>query len=193
MEREATAPKTQLKILESSVDRLVYIAQYLKEELVEISEKELIDISENVQYNKGCSWKMVQKKMDSHDPELVSRAQEVMQEVMELAQRSASKLRKLQRRFDYLQSGSGAGSITEVRPGNLRMTTRPPSSLCKASALDRRLQTAQGQLAWAQQQEEFPRLTLRWGWNCQGDPCLLVASMRNGTFLFQHGIQHRPS
>jgi hypothetical protein len=158
MEREATATKTQLKILESSVDRLVYIAQYLKEELVEISEKELIDISENVQYNKGCSWKMVQKKMDSHDPELVSRVQEVMQEAMELAQRSASKLRKLQRRFDYLQSGLGTGSITEVRPGNLRMTTRPPISLCKASAMDRRLQTAQGQLAWEQQQEEFPEM-----------------------------------
>jgi hypothetical protein len=49
---------------------------------------------------------MVQVLLDSKDPELASRALEIMQEAMAAAQRSESKLRKLQRRFDYLQSGS---------------------------------------------------------------------------------------
>jgi hypothetical protein len=47
-------------------------------------------MSGDVQYNKGCSQKMVQTLMDSQDPDLASRAHEVMQEAMEVVQRNAS-------------------------------------------------------------------------------------------------------
>jgi uncharacterized protein YijF (DUF1287 family) len=47
-------------------------------------------MSGDVQYNKGCSQKMVQMLMDSQDADLASRAHEVMQAAMEVVQRNAS-------------------------------------------------------------------------------------------------------
>jgi hypothetical protein len=67
------------------------------------SKEELIDMSKDVQYNKGCSQKTAQT--DSQDADPASRAHEIMLlEAMEAARRSASKLRKLQRRAYCLKS-----------------------------------------------------------------------------------------
>ncbi len=51
-----------------------------------------------------------------------------MQEAIETTQRSASKLRKVQRRFEYLQSGSKAGKVTRECQGGLIAAIRPHSS-----------------------------------------------------------------
>jgi hypothetical protein len=67
--------------------------------------KNLLTFSIDVQYNKGRSQKMAQTLMDQQDIDLTSTSHEVMQEAMEVAQRSARKLRKLQRKFDYLRCG----------------------------------------------------------------------------------------
>jgi hypothetical protein len=54
-----------LKILEISQDNLVSIAQTMEEEGGDRSEDELIDMMDDMQYNKGCLRKMAQTLMDS--------------------------------------------------------------------------------------------------------------------------------
>jgi hypothetical protein len=53
-------------------------------------------MTDDVKYNKNCSWKMEQTLMDSEDLELASKTHKIMLKVMEAAGKSASKLRKLQ-------------------------------------------------------------------------------------------------
>jgi hypothetical protein len=52
-------------------------AQSVEVEAGERSEEVIINISEDVQYNKGCSEKMVQMLMDSQDPNLASKDHEI--------------------------------------------------------------------------------------------------------------------
>jgi hypothetical protein len=70
-----------------------------------------MDLMRYVQHNKGCSQKMAQTLVDSKGLELASQ-HEIMLEVMDTAQKSASKLRKLQVEADCFLSGSEIGCIT---------------------------------------------------------------------------------
>ncbi len=54
------------------------------------SEGELIDMTGDVQYNRGCLQKMAQILMDLQDLEIASKAHGIMLEVMEAAPNSAS-------------------------------------------------------------------------------------------------------
>jgi hypothetical protein len=70
------------------------------------SEEELIDMMQDVQYNRAQ--KMAQFLMDWQGLEMASKAHEIKPETMEAQQKSASQLRKLQReadRFRWLKSG----------------------------------------------------------------------------------------
>jgi hypothetical protein len=74
----------------------------VEEEEGERSDQKLIDIVCRM----TCCTRRAALRLDSKDQELASRAHEIKQEVKEASQRNASKLRKLQRRFDHLQSRS---------------------------------------------------------------------------------------
>jgi hypothetical protein len=97
------AAEAQLKILEISHNKILIIAQSAKEEVCERSEEELVDMTEDMQYNKGCLQRMAQALM----------AHEIMWEAMEAAEKSSSKLIKLQPvalRWVALQERSKAAS-----------------------------------------------------------------------------------
>jgi hypothetical protein len=52
----------------------------MSEEVGNKSEEELMDMTDDMQYHKGCSQKMVQTLMNSQDLELASKAHEIMLE-----------------------------------------------------------------------------------------------------------------
>jgi hypothetical protein len=64
----------------------------MEEEGGDRSGDELIDMMDDMQYNKGCLRKMAQTLMDSQDQELANKAHAIM----EIAEKITSKLRKIQ-------------------------------------------------------------------------------------------------
>jgi hypothetical protein len=68
----------------------------VQEEVGKRSNQKLIDIVCQM----TCCTRRAALRLDSKDQELANRAHEIKQEVKEAAQRNASKLRKLQRRFE---------------------------------------------------------------------------------------------
>jgi hypothetical protein len=79
------------------------IAQLMDDEAEEKSEEEQVEMTDQVQYNQNCTQQIARLLLDSKDPEMASRAHEVMIEANEAAQGSTSKLRMLQRRNDFMQ------------------------------------------------------------------------------------------
>ncbi len=63
----------------------------MEEETGDRNEEELIDMTDNMLYNKGCSQKMAQTPMNSQDPQLAGKDHEFMLEAMDRAQKSTSK------------------------------------------------------------------------------------------------------
>jgi hypothetical protein len=53
--REGNAAKTSLKILDNMRDKLLCIAQSMKEGTSDRSEEKLINMTDDVLYKKGCS------------------------------------------------------------------------------------------------------------------------------------------
>ncbi len=104
-----------------------------------------------MQYNKRCPQKMTQMVMDWQDPDLASKAHEIMLQAVEATQKNASKMRKLQKKADYLQSRSEEGRFREMGQGGLRQAWMLPSNLCGAPTAYRgawwRWRTDQCQLA----------------------------------------------
>ncbi len=82
----------------------------MKEEMEDRGDKELNDMMAQVQFDTDWSQRMTKMLIESRDPELVSRAQGHAGSTV-AAQRSCSKLRVLQKKLDFLQSVSQAGSI----------------------------------------------------------------------------------
>jgi hypothetical protein len=62
--------------------------------------------------------------MNFQDPELASKALEIMRQAMEAAQKSNNKLRKLQRGVDCIQNNSEVGSLTKGHQSGLRQAQR---------------------------------------------------------------------
>jgi hypothetical protein len=116
------AAKTQLKILEISHNKTLIIAQSAKEEVSERSEEELVDMTEDMQYNKGCLQRMAQALM----------AHENMWKAMEATEKSSSKLIKLQQGTDRIHSCSEVGSITGAFQGGLRQASKSPGNLYRS-------------------------------------------------------------
>jgi hypothetical protein len=68
----------------------------MEEEGGDRSEEELIDMMDDMQYNKGCLRKMAQTLMDLQDQELANKAHAIMLKAMEIAEKITSKLWKIQ-------------------------------------------------------------------------------------------------
>ncbi len=62
--KEVITTETKLKALGGNCDRLVSIAQSVKEEAEERNEEELLDMLKNVKCNKGCMQKMAKNADD---------------------------------------------------------------------------------------------------------------------------------
>ncbi len=67
--------------------------------------------------------------MNLQDPELASKALEIMRQAMEAAQKSNNKLRKLQKGADLMQNNSEVGSLTKGHQSGLRQAQRLPCHL----------------------------------------------------------------
>jgi hypothetical protein len=91
--------KTQFSILENNRHKLVSIAKSMEERAGNRSEEELIDMTDDVQYNKGCSQKLAITLMDSQDVKLARKARETMLEAIKATQKSGSKLRSCSRKL----------------------------------------------------------------------------------------------
>jgi hypothetical protein len=87
-----SAAETQLRILEINRHQLLSIAQSMKEETGDKSEKELSDMTIKVLYNRSCSQNMVRTLIGSQDQQLTNKAHDIMLEAVEAAQRNASEL-----------------------------------------------------------------------------------------------------
>ncbi len=180
--KQASAAKNKLKILESRRDRQT---QSVQEEVGERSDQKLIDTECQI----TCCTKRAALRVDSKDQELANRAHEIKQEVKKAAQRNVSKLRKLQRRFDHLQSRSKLRSNTRVHHCGLQTAMGPPGVPCEVATLDKRnppeVITSQGSLDQGTALGGVPRTSPRQGWNCPGNRTSRLLSWREEQFLFQ--------
>ncbi len=104
--------ETYLKILKSGRDKLVNIAEAVPAEMEDRSEDELVEVNEEILYNKGCLQNMAQMLLDSRESEVTRLAYAVLEETKKATNQSSNKIRGLRKKLDSMPTGSKAGNIT---------------------------------------------------------------------------------
>lgn len=113
---EQGSAETFLKIIGSGQDKLVNTAKVIHAITQDTSEDQLTERSEEIVYNIGYVWNIAQKLIGSRGLGLTRRACVVMEETSEVANQSSYKVRKLQRRLNFIPTRSEAYSITGANP-----------------------------------------------------------------------------
>jgi hypothetical protein len=86
--REQEAAETRLKIMEDGRVKLINLADVVQDEDEERSRDELIELSNDVLYNRDNALSMAQMLRGMDDPDITARAQAALDEANEVASNS---------------------------------------------------------------------------------------------------------
>jgi hypothetical protein len=107
-DREAT--ETRLQIMQAGRDKFIYLAESVQDEAEERSREELVDLENEVVYNKDNATSMAQLLKGTTDPEIAGRAEKGFKVAVEAAGNSCKCLDSLRMRLDFQSVDSKAES-----------------------------------------------------------------------------------
>ncbi len=114
--KEQEVAERRLKIMEDGRDKLINLADTVQEEAEDRTQEKLIELSNEVLYNKGNVQSMAQMLQGIDNPDILARAQLALDEANKATNNSSAWITGLCKRQESLHTDSEAGIIIGGQP-----------------------------------------------------------------------------